>query len=48
MSYLSLTTGFGLKMCQTSLTLHENSFRAFAVLGVMLLAISMCLVGVGL
>lgn len=37
MSYLSLTT-----------LVHENSFRAFAILGVMLLAISMCLVGVGL
>ena len=47
MSYLSLTTGFGLKMYQTSLTLHENSVRAYAVLGIMLLAISMCVAGVG-
>ena len=37
MSYLSLT-----------MLIHENSFRAFAIFGVMLLAISMCLVGVGL
>ena len=48
MSHLPLTTDFGLGIDQTPLTLHKNGFRAYAVLGVMLLAISMCLVGVGL
>ena len=37
MSYLSLTT-----------LIHKNSFRAYTVLGVMLFAISVGVVGVGL
>ena len=48
MSYLLLTTSFGLGIDQIPLTLHKNCSCAFAVLGVMLLAISMCVVGVGL
>ena len=37
MSYLLLAT-----------LIHENGFRAYAILGVMMLAISMCVAGVGL
>ena len=48
MTHLLLTTGFGLKIDQNPLTLHKNCFCAFAILGVMLHAISMYLAGVGL
>lgn len=48
MTHLLLTTSFGLGIDQTPLTLHKNYFCAFAVLGVMLHAISMYRAGVGL
>ncbi len=48
MFYLSLIKDFGLEMDQTPLAFHRNCFCTFAVYGVMLLAISKGLVGVGL
>ena len=48
MTHLLLTTGFGLGIDQTPLTLHKDCFCAFAILGVMLHAISMYHTGVGL
>lgn len=48
MTHLLLTTGSGLEIEQTPLAFHRNCFCAFAIYGVMLLAISKGLVGVGL
>ena len=48
MTHLFLTTGFGLRIDQTPLTLHKNCVSAFAVLGVVLHAIFMCRAEVGL
>ena len=48
MFYLSLTTGFGLGLDQTRLTLHGKCLRTLVGLGIMLITNSMYCAGVGL
>ena len=48
MFYPSLTTGFGLGIDQTPLTLHENCLRTLVGFGAMLIANSVYRAGVGL